>query len=305
MEESVERYKADIHRLHEIDNELERLGNPWPEAAQGVLEDPDRLEEAEALLTSVRERQRPFPELGDGPQLHDLTDFESIAVKAAAQLVGRDRPEYNPLYVWSRDEGIARQLLGAVGRTYRESHPDSRMAVSSVTDFASDFIRALGGGVAGAWRERWWTVDLLLVYGIEDLSQTERAQDEFFHLFEALRRRGARIMLVGDCAPSAIASIDDRLRSRFEGGLALELSSGSPGEIHLVHPEEAKDEDKRFVPSLEQATGSSGEARKPGPSLAPVAVTEPPKKGGAWFPSPENVVLHWPKLADLMIEELE
>jgi hypothetical protein len=112
-------------------------------------------------------------------------------------------------------------------------------------------------------------------------------------------------MLVGDCAPSAIASIDDRLRSRFEGGLALELSSGSPGEIHLVHPEEAKDEDKRFVPSLEQATGSSGEARKPGPSLAPVAVTEPPKKGGAWFPSPENVVLHWPKLADLMIEELE
>jgi chromosomal replication initiation ATPase DnaA len=304
-EKTVERYKADIHRLHEIDNELERLGNPWPEAAQGVLEDPDRLDEAEALLTSVRERQRPFPELGDGPQLHDLTDFESIAVKAAAQLVGRDRPEYNPLYVWSRDEGIARQLLGAVGRTYRESHPDSRMAVSSVTDFASDFIGALGGGVAGAWRERWWTVDLLLVYGIEDLSQTERAQDEFFHLFEALRRRGARIMLVGDCAPSAIASIDDRLRSRFEGGLALELSNGSPGEIHLVYPEEAKGEDKRFVPSLEQAPGSGGEGREPGPSLAPIAATEPPKKGGAWFPSPENVVVHWPKLADLMIEELE
>ena len=52
----IESFRADIQRLHDIDNELDRLGNPWPEAAQGVLEDPDRLEEAEALLTSVREQ---------------------------------------------------------------------------------------------------------------------------------------------------------------------------------------------------------------------------------------------------------
>src|SRR5690606_1234358 len=191
----------------------------WPEAAQGVLLDPDRLDEAEALLASVCERQRPFPQLADGPLLHDLADFEPIALKAAAQLVAVEKPEYNPLFVWSGREALGRTLLAAVGRTHRESFPEQRMAVSSVASFAEDFIRALGEGVAGAWRERWWTVDLLLVHGIQRLSELERAQDEFFHLFEALKRRGARMMFVADRAPSAIEGIDDRLRSRFEGGL--------------------------------------------------------------------------------------
>ena len=300
----VEGFRADIARLHEIDNELERLGNPWPEAAQGVLEDPDRLEEAEALLTSVRERQRPFATLGDGPQLHDLDGFESIVLKAAAQLVGIERPEYNPLYLWADDEGIARTLLAAVGRTFREAQPQARMAVSSVEWFASDFIRALGGGVAGAWRERWWTLDLLLVHGIQALSETERAQDEFFHLFEALRRRGARMMLVGDRPPASIDSIDDRLRSRFEGGLVLEATRGPSSTIDLIEAgEAASGSDKIFVPSLERDPKSGGDAVKA--EHAPVVIVEPPKKGGAWFPSAENVVLHWPKVADLLIQELE
>lgn len=298
-EQVIESFKADTQRLHDIDNELERLGNPWPEAAQGVLEDPDRLEEAEALLTSVRERQRPFPKLTDGVQLHDLDGFESIAVKAAAQLVGAEKPEYNPLYIWSSDEAVARTLLGAVGRTYRESYPELRMAVGSVSMFAADFIRALGGGVAGAWRERWWTVDLLLVHGIQELTETERAQDEFFHLFEALRRRGARMMFVADRAPSGIDDIDERLRSRFEGGLVLELSTGSAGDFELleVETDAAASDERIFVPDLDPVSEHGGDS-----SPAPI---EPAKKGGAWFPGPENVVIHWPRLEELLIEELD
>jgi len=277
------------------------LGNPWPEAAQGVLEDPDRLEEAEALLTSVRERQRPFPTLGDGPQLHDLDGFENIVVKAAAQLVGDEKPEYNPIYLWASDEGRGRSMLGAVGRTYQEAFPEMRMAVSSVQEFADDFIRALGDGVAGAWRERWWTVDLLLVHGIQQLSHAERAEDEFFHLFEALRRRGARMMFVADRAPSSIDSIDERLRSRFEGGLVLELSTGSASELELVEAEEVEADDSIYVPA-DDTSGADGGMPEPAP--IPIA-TEAHKKGGAWFPGPENVIIYWPDLDDLLIEELD
>ena len=111
------------------------------------------------------------------------------------------------------------------------------MAVTSVSEFSEDFIRALSGGVAGAWRERWWTVDLLLVHGTEALAATEQAQEEFFHLYEALKRRGSRIMLAADRPPSEIA-IDERLRSRFEGGLVLDLEvkkvPKDAGEIVLV-----------------------------------------------------------------------
>jgi chromosomal replication initiation ATPase DnaA len=301
-EKIVETFKADIARLREIDKELERLGNPWPEAAQGVLMDPDRLDEAEALLASVRERQRPFPKLGDGPLLHDLSGFEPIALKAAAQLVGEEKPEYNPLFVWAADEALGRTLLAAVGRTYKETFPGQRMAVASVAHFAEDFIRALAEGVAGAWRERWWTVDLLLVHGIQQLSDTERAQDEFFHLFEALKRRGARMMLVADRSPSNVGSIDDRLRSRFEGGLVLELAGGAAVDLELVEQAAAKAEGGIFVPDF-GGESKGAEARKLNP--VPAALPEPPSKGGAWFPGPENVVIHWPRIEELLIEELD
>jgi chromosomal replication initiation ATPase DnaA len=303
-EKIVESFRADVQRLRDIDNELQRLGNPWPEAAQGVLMDPDRLEEAEALLASVRERQRPFPKLADGPFLHDLSGFEAIALKAAAQLVGEGKPEYNPLYVWSADEARGKTLLGAVGRTHLESFPGQRMAVGSVAAFADDFIRALGEGVAGAWRERWWTVDLLLVHGLQGLSKTERAQDEFFHLFEALKRRGARMMLVADRAPGDIEAIDDRLRSRFEGGLVLELTSGKAVELEFVERAAAATADRIFVPDLEEKATKGAEGRS---RLEPVlkAPAEAHAKGGAWFPSPENVVIQWPRIDELLIEELD
>jgi hypothetical protein len=301
-EKILESYKADIQRLHEIDNELQRLGNPWPEAAQGVLIDPDRLEEGEALLASVRERQRPFPRLDSGPQLHDLTGFEPMALKAAAQLVATEKPEYNPLFVWAKDEAIGRTLMAAVGRTYHEAFPGQRMAISTLSSFADDFIRALGEGVAGAWRERWWTVDLLLVHGVQKLSEVERAQDEFFHLFEALKRRGSRMMLIADRAPASIAKIDDRLRSRFEGGLVLQLKSGTVTEFKLKETTAARSDDRIFVPDLE-AKGGRADARPMEP--VSVVIAEPQQKGGAWFPGPENVVIHWPRIDELLIEELD
>jgi len=321
--EIVDRFKADLQRLREIDEELDRLGNPWPDAAQGVLRNPERLEEAEALLTSVRERQRPFPKLGNGPTLDDLTDFPGMAIKAAQQLVVTERPGYNPLYVWADKVELGRALLGAAGRTFQAANPEARMAVTSVAEFAEDFIRALGEGVAGAWRERWWTVDLLLVHGVEALSETERAQDEFFHLFEALKRRGARVMLVGDRAPSGIQKIDERLRSRFEGGLVLEVDAGAAtGELELVEPERApiaetlwaETESLVEIPPLDELDrGERGglfidRSQEGGEGVPPAEaapVVSSPKKGGAWFPSSENVVLHWPKIEDLLQEELD
>jgi len=318
-EKTVATFRADLDRLGEIDHELDHLGNPWPEAAEGILKDPDRLEEAEALLASVRERQRPFPRLGDGPDLNELSSFPSMAVKAARQLIGPDRPQYNPLYLWANNAALGKTLLGATGRLYQAGNPTQKMAVTSVTEFAEDFIRALSDGVAGAWRERWWTVDLLLVHGLQALSETERAQDEFFHLFEALKRRGARVMLVADRQPSDIQSIDDRLRSRFEGGLVLEVAEGAgSGDLDMIETPAAVASESPFVPAAEEQEEQGAgvvlarKAAEPAPEaaedVAPEEVAPPveePRRGGAWFPSAENVVIQWPRIDDLLLEELE
>ena len=330
----VEEFEADVHRLREIDQELDRIGNPWIEQARDILRDPDRLHEAESLLNSVRERQRPFQKLGPGKTLDELKDYPKIALKAAQQLVAVEKPQYNPLYVWSEQVDRGHTLLGAVGRSYQSGDPEARMAVTSAREFAEDFIRALGEGVAGAWRERWWTVDLLLVHGLEALSETERAQDEFFHLFEALKRRGARIMLVADRPPARIGEIDERLRSRFEGGLVLEVKAGTAaGDLNLVDsPAPAREEGGwdigsiaptgGVIPPLEELETGEGaglflDRREPstseeGPGPAgsgapsPETVSEAPKPAGAeWFPSREKVVLVWPRLDDLLQEELD
>jgi chromosomal replication initiator protein len=299
-EEIVQGFRRDVDRLREIEDELDELGNPWPEAAAGVLKDPDRIGEAESLLASVRERQRPFPRLARGQLLTDLEDFPGIVLKAAAQLVGKERPEYNPLFVATPDEDLGKTLLGAAGRTYQVTHPEARMAVTSLSDFADDFIRALGEGIAGAWRERWWTVDLLLVHGVEALSETERAQDEFFHLFEALKRRGARVLLLSDRVPAQIGGVDDRLRSRFEGGLVLELNGGTPGSDLILEDQRISLDSASFVPDLQLdellggAVGGSdasvAAAGAPADSEAPEANTLPESAAVATSTKPKRAV---------------
>jgi len=229
-ETSIAEFHDTLEQLRFIQSELDVVGNPWPEAARGVLTDPERLEEARALLASARERVRTFPPFRNDRVLEDVEEkFPPLAMKAAHELCGEDAPEYNPLYVWSPDGFGARELLEAAGTTFLRERPKARAALISAKEFAEEFVNALSEGVAGAWRERWWTVELLMVHDAQELSQTERAQDEFFHLFEAVKRRGARILVAGDRSPRGIENIDDRLRSRFEGGLVVAVEvEGEP-----------------------------------------------------------------------------
>ena len=317
-------FRRIIQRLREIRTELDAAGNPWPEAAFGVLRDPGRLEEAEALLSSARERSRAFPEILDGPDLKEIgQELPQLVVRAADQLVTTERPEYNPLYVWSPDGMAARALLQAAGRSRILDQSGARVALISVPLFAEEFIRALSSGVAGAWRERWWSADLLLVEGAQDLSATERAQEEFFHLFEALQRRRARVMISADRPPSDIPALDDRLRARLEGGLVIEIpvastdlsvelqSSLAVQEMEEVQPEpEKKDlsiEDREWIKSFRTQSPQEGSGVGGGKTgggfldvlaqgVVPSAPSEP------WCPSPEKVVWEWPRLEDRLEE---
>jgi len=329
-----DKFRADVAQLRHLAKELDRVGNPWPEAAIGVLKDPERIGEGESLLASAVERVRPFPLVGDGPDLDQISaHFPPVAAKAASQLVSEERPEYNPLFVWSKDEQPSLALLAATARSMNTHDNMSNIAITSAKEFAEDFIRALSAGVAGAWRERWWTVDLLLVYGAQDLSETERAQDEFFHLFEATKRRGAKMLITADRPPSHIESIDDRLRSRFEGGLVVEIEAeGLPPEaMHFIledaAPEFIQDDDlwsgfdrDVVIPPLEdlqigdRAGLFGGDGGDPAWAQVPdEAVSATPASGPSapavqsepWRPPPDSVVWLWPEIDDRIVEEGE
>ncbi|MGW8266500.1 MAG: DnaA ATPase domain-containing protein [Longimicrobiales bacterium] len=325
-----------VKRLKEVKVELDSVGNPWPEAAHGVLRDPERVDEAEALLASARERARPFPVIEDGPALGDLPDsFPQLVIRAAEQLINSDRPEYNPLFVWSPDGENARSLLSAAGRTFKRGHGEARVALISVADFAEEFISALSGGVAGAWRERWWSAELLLIEDAQDLAKMERAQEEFFHLFEALQRRRARVMVAADRPPSKIGSIDDRLRSRFEGGLVLEVEgrekkepspearvedkerfqawdrapsrpSEGPVETEGAGKKDVSALDREWIMGFTTGNGipaTTGTSEPGGGAEAPAGVLEDRPIGEIWFPSPERVIWEWPRISERVVED--
>ena len=262
--EVVADFQKILEELRQIRSDLDVVGNPWPEAARGVLKDPDRLEEARALLASAQERVREFPPFKDDVDIDALPDqYPALAVKAARQLLADEAPEYNPLFVWSKDGHGARGLLEAAATSCTELRPSMRVAMISAKEFADEFITALSEGVAGAWRERWWTVEFLLVYGCEELAHTERAQDEFFHLFEAVTRRGARVILAADRSPVKIPEIDDRLRSRFEGGLVVEIKrvgSPPPPREELLERRRERSPDATLVTSLD-TLDAGGEVR--------------------------------------------
>jgi chromosomal replication initiator protein len=276
-QEALAQYEKDLTRAREIDRELEELGNPWPEAATTLVKDPDRLEESESLLASARERARPFPALSDGPRLEELKGkYPPLAIRAAERLVLAERPDYNPLYLHSQDPNRRLTLLEAAGRTYKATHPEGRVALISVPEFAEEFINSISDGVAGAWRERWWTAEVLLLHGVEELSSTERAQDEFFHLFEALKRRGSRILLAADRAPSAVEGVDDRLRSRFEGGLVVELGEASAQvSAGAAPPLEEVEAPAAAAPTESEPEPEPVPAPLPEPELAPPPAPSP------------------------------
>jgi len=292
----LEGFVRDMARIREIRTEVDQLGNPWPEAAANLLRDPDRLGEAESLLTSARERAAPFPALPHGPLLEALTgEYPPLSLRAATRLVEAERPDYNPLYVHSTDPDRARVLLEAAGRSYLARVPDGKVGFVSVPEFSEDFIRGISDGVAGAWRERWWSVDLLLLYGIEGLSRTERAQEEFFHLFEALIRKGGRVLLSADRPPARIEGVDERLRSRFEGGLVLDLGGAdSPAPVPVSPLSSAPNRG-------ESMAGDDQEdlvvVVRPGDGASLTELARP------WFPSAEKVVWEWPVPEDRLVEE--
>ncbi|GMR13720.1 MAG: hypothetical protein BMS9Abin29_1934 [Gemmatimonadota bacterium] len=326
--EIVAQFRNDIERLREITKELDRVGNPWPEAAVGIVKDPERIEEAQSLLASAIERVRPFPLLGEGPGIEDVAEyFPPVAAKAAQQLVMEERPEYNPLYLWCKEQRVAEALMGATGRSFRAHDARAHIAITSAGEFAQDFIRALSIGVAGAWRERWWTVDLLLVYGVQELSGTERAQDEFFHLFEAINRRSAKVFIVADREPAGISDIDERLSSRFEMGLVVEVDPGAlPANIGGLNLEEAPPEfiqnddlwvgfdrpkvSDIVVPPLAEIQISDdgrGGLFEGGGAWETQAETDPVEapSGPKWSPSRENVVWNWPTIEDRIEEDVD
>jgi chromosomal replication initiator protein len=214
---------------------------PTPDPARAVREDGGFAPQSSHSASVPRSPRQSNP-AGVGPeqsrfdwttasQLNARYQFDTFVTgsgnqfaHAAASAVG-ERPSkaYNPLFIYGGVGMGKTHLMHAIGHLVKHRTPHTAVSYISAEKFTNEMINSVRYEKMTTFRDKYRYVDVLLIDDIQFLAGKERTQEEFFHTFNALHDTSKQIVIASDRSPKELQDFEDRLRSRFEWGLVVDI----------------------------------------------------------------------------------
>ena len=147
--------------------------------------------------------------------------FAHAAAISVAENPGKN---YNPLFIYGNSGLGKTHLLWAIGHSIRERFPEKKISYIKGDDFTNEMVKSIKEGKTEEFRNKHRNVDLFLVDDIQFIAGKQSTQIEFFHTFNYIYEAGHQIVITSDRPPMEMSLLDDRLRTRFEGGLMADIA---------------------------------------------------------------------------------
>lgn len=149
--------------------------------------------------------------------------FNELAHAASTAIIKQVGTVYNPLFIWG-GVGLGKtHLLHAIGNSVVEQQPELKVRYITSEKFTADLVSALRTRTMDSFKERFRSHDVLLIDDVQFLAGKEKSQEELFHTFNDLYANGKQIVFSSDRPPKLIPELEERLRSRFEGGMIADI----------------------------------------------------------------------------------
>ena len=325
-----------VEQLRELEQQVSAVDPSL--GGMELFRDPERLTEATAFAERALAGAVPpaGPQSAFARASFEESPSNQMAVRAADAVISEPGHRYNPLFL-AGPSGVGKtHLLNAIGNELaRRGGANYRVACVGAQLFIDELIAALQDGTIERFRARYRAADALLLDDVQFVGGKERTQDELFHVFNHFHSAGKQLVFASDVAPKLIEGLEERLRSRFEGGLVTELNAPDRSlreklfgrflaDAHVpTTPELLSYLAERSATSVRELIGTvhricAAAESAGGPLTLPIArktletssgaATAPPSSvrqaADVFFLDDEKILWEWPDASSRLVEEL-